>query len=329
MKPVAPSERGAALLAVLVLVVIMGGIAAAAFEKLRISTALAMNGASLDQSRAYAVGVETLLALRVDDLIAESPETTTLAGNWNGQVRSIQLPGDGDAEGAISDGGNCFNINSVATGEVATNLQPRPIGIAQFANLMGVLGVPPAAAKEISESAADWVDSDSVPAPEGAEDAAYARTESPYRPANTLFAEVSELRAVAGMSPEIYRQVRPYLCALPTTDLSPINVNTLLPDQAPLIAMLAPDAISVGMAREVLARRPAAGWSHASEFWQDPMLKRAAMPPESQSQPQLATRWFALDLKVRLRGSELRETALIDARRLPARVALRRWGTDE
>ena len=143
MKPAVPrSERGAALLAVLVLVVIMSGIAAGAFEKLRVSTAMAMNGASLDQSRAYAVGVETLLALRVDDLVAESPDMTTLAGGWNGDTRTIDLPGEGQADGTITDGGNCFNLNSLVTGERPTELKSRPLGIQQFAGLMRVLGVP-------------------------------------------------------------------------------------------------------------------------------------------------------------------------------------------
>ncbi len=69
-----PSERGAALLAVLLLVAVMGAIAATAFEKLRLSTAVALNAASLDQARAYALGVEKLLALRAEDLIRADPE---------------------------------------------------------------------------------------------------------------------------------------------------------------------------------------------------------------------------------------------------------------
>jgi general secretion pathway protein K len=328
--PPAPrSERGAALLAVLVLVVIMSGIAVGAFEKLRVATATAINGASLDQSRAYAIGVETLLALRIDDLVAASPEKTTLAGGWNGDRRRIELPVGGEADARISDGGNCFNINSLVEGEQPTLLKARPLGVSEFANLMRVLGIAEAPAREIAAAATDWADSDSVPGPNGAEDGAYASAEPPYRPANTFFAEVSELRAIAGMSPDVYRRIRPFLCALPTADLSPINVNTLLPDQAPLIAMLAPDSINVGAVRQVLLRRPATGWTNISQFWQDPVLRGAVLPLDAQLQPQLKTSWFAVDLAVRLRGSELVETALVDARRTPSRVAVRRWGPDE
>lgn len=323
------SERGAALLAVLLLVAVMGAIAVSVFEKLRLSTALASNGASLDQARAYAVGIETLLTLRVDDLAAATPGITTLEGDWNRVVRRIELPGAGEAEGAISDGGNCFNLNSLGQGEDPAALTPRPAGIAQFTAMMNVAGVPGVQAHRIAEAAADWVDSDHEPGPLGAEDAAYAGLDEPYRPGNTLFAEVSELRAVAGVTPAIYARLRPFLCALPATDLSPINVNTLMPDQAPVLAMLSPGGISIVTARAAIAQRPAYGWKDVAEFWSTRAMAGVAPTPEARGQVLLDTRWFALDLKVGYGGAELYETALVDARFAPSRIAVRRWGKDE
>jgi general secretion pathway protein K len=317
------------LLVVLLLVSVMGAIAAAALEKLRLSTALAVNSAGLDQARAFAIGIESLLALRADDIIAASPERTTLAGGWNGQTRRLPMPGGGLAEVTIRDGGNCFNINSVAEGMPPRPLLPRAAGIAQFTALMRLLEVPEGPAQQIAAAAADWVDSDQDQSRRGAEDRAYDGGERPYRTGGTLFAEVSELRAVAGMTPEIYEQVRPWLCALPSADLSPINVNTLSPDQAPLLAMLAPEQISLEAARMVLARRPAAGWGSLSDFYQEPQLARVVVQDDVLTQPQLRTRWFALDLRVELQGAELIETALVDARIAPARVVVRRWGSDD
>lgn len=329
MSAVPNRERGAALLAVLLLVAVMGAIAASALERLRYSTALATNGAALDQARAYAVGLETLLAVRVDDLLASSPGVTTLAGGWNGQRRAVELRGEGEAEGTIRDGGNCFNINSVADGSNPLSLAPRPAGIDQFAALMGLLGLSEAEARRIAESAADWVDSDRDVHARGAEDSAYASAAPPYRPGNTLFAEVSELRAVSGMTPEIYARLRPFLCALPTADLSPINVNTLLPDQAPLIAMLSPGRIGLNEARVAIAQRPGAGWESRSAFWASRALSGASPPLDVSNQVQLSTRWFSLDLRIRFGGAELIETALIDARLRPSRIAVRRWGAED
>jgi general secretion pathway protein K len=326
---VPPGERGAALLAVLLLVAVMGALATGALERLRLSTALAVNNAALDQARAFAVGVESLLTLTADDLIAASPERTTLAGGWNGQPRRIPMPGGGLVEATIRDGGNCFNINSVVEGGLPTALTPRPRGVEQFAGLMRLLDVPEQEARRIAEAAGDWVDADEDRSREGAEDADYAAGGDGRRVGNTFFAEVSELRAVAGVNADIYTRLRPWLCALPVTDLSPINPNTLSPDQALLLAMLAPGQISIERARQVIADRPAAGWNSTDDFWALPALQQVVVPLDVRLQPQLRTRWFALDLRVELQGAELDETALVDARIAPARVVVRRWGSDD
>jgi general secretion pathway protein K len=328
-RPIPARERGAALLAVLLLVAIMGAIAAGAMERLRLSTALAANGAALDQARAFAVGIESLLALRVDDMIAAKPEITTLEGGWNRAVRSVELPGGGVALARIADGGNCFNLNSLALGDDPLALTPRPLGIAQFAALMRVLDISEPEARHVSESAADWIDGDREPGARGAEDSIYGAADPPYRTGNTLFAEVSELRAVAGVTPGLYARIRPFLCALPTTDLSPINVNTLLPEQAPLLAMLAPGAIGLGTARTAIAKRPAAGWRSQADFWRVRALGGITPPLDALNQVQLSTRWFSVDLRINHGGAELIETALVDARLRPARIAVRRWGIED
>jgi len=212
----------------------------------------------------------------------------------------VPLPGGALAETRVRDGGNCFNVNSVVEGMAQTALVRRPSGVSQFAGLMTALGTPEADARRIAEAAADWADSDSAPGPAGAEDEAYAVGSSPYRTGNTLFAEPGELLALAGMTPEIYARLRPWLCALPVSDLSPININTLSPDQAPLLAMLAPGQLSVATARRVIASRPADGWANQIEFWRLDALRGLAVPLDAQLQPQLRTRWFALDVRVGL-----------------------------
>ena len=326
---VPPSERGAALLAVLVLVVIMAAIAAGAFERLRLSTAMAMNGAALDQARSYALGVENLLALRIDDLAGEDPYVTTLAGDWNGTPRRIPLPGEGLATGIIRDGGNCFNLNSLVQGEATTSLVQRPAAIEQFVGLMRVLGLPEPTARRVAAATADWADSDSETGPQGAEDSAYAGGEPAYRTGNTLLADPSELRAVAGVTPEIYAQLRPYLCALPAADMSPINVNTLLPRDAPLLAMFAPDKVRPERARGLIGARPPAGWRNTYDFWRSAELAGLETSADPMSQLQLKTHWFTIDLAVAFQDAEMEEWALVDARLSPAKVVARRWGGGE
>ena len=328
-RPVPSSERGAALLAVLVLVVIMAAIAAGAFERLRLSTAMAMNGAALDQARGYALGVEDLLALRIDDLAGQDAYVTTLAGDWNGTARRIPLPGEGLATGTIRDGGNCFNLNSLVQGDVGAGLMQRPAGIEQFVNLMIVLGLPEPAARRVAAATADWLDSDDDPGPQGAEDSAYSGGEPVYRAGNTLMADRTELRAVAGVTPEIYQQLKPYLCALPAADMSAINVNTLLPRDAPLLAMFAPARTRPDRVRGLIASRPQNGWRNTYDFWHSAEQAGLETNVDPMSQLQLKTYWFTIDLSVSYADAEMEEWALVDARLAPAKVVARRWGGGE
>jgi len=326
MRRMREGERGAALLAVLLLVAITGAIAAAALERLRLSRAVAENATAIEQARAFAIGVEQLAILTLDDRIAESPDRTLDTG-WNGAVRRIGLPGGAMAEVRVRDGGNCFNLNSLVEGDPRTALTRRPSGVSQFTGLMLALEVPEGEARRIAEATADWIDSDSDPGPVGAEDAAYAAGDAPYRTGNTLFADPGELRAIAGVSPALYRRLRPWLCAPPTSDLSPLNINTLRPEQAALLAMLAPGQLSLERARQVLANRPSTGWGNQIEFWRTETLSGLNVPLDVQLQPQLKTVWYTFDIAVSVGDSHFDEHVLVDARLQPSRVVARRWGS--
>ncbi|WP_166036803.1 type II secretion system minor pseudopilin GspK [Sphingosinicella sp. YJ22] len=326
-RPIPQRERGAALLAVLILVAITGAIAAASLEKLRLSRMVAANVVALDQARHSAIGAEQLGMLIVNDLVVQDRTKTTLAGDWNGGVRRVPMPGGGAVEARLRDGGNCFNVNSVVQGE-PDNLVRRGSGVDQFVALMMLRGVPEPDARRIAEAAADWADTDTIAGPGGAEDSAYASGPQPFRTANTLFADVSELRVLPAMRPEHFARVRPWLCALPVAELSPINVNTLLPGQALLLSALVQGRLSEEAARRVLAMRPAAGWNNAVEFWRTGMLRGLPIPLDVQQQPQVRTDWFVIDVRSNLGESEFFETALVDARFQPVRLAQRRWARE-
>ena len=317
------SERGAALLTVLLLVSVMAVLSASALERLRLSTRLAANAGAIDQARAYALAAEQIAASRISSLVDADPARTPLG--WAGRETNLPLPG-GIATAVVRDGGNCFNLNSVVSGQAGTPLIARPVGIAQFENLMQILGIGEGEAHKVAVSLADWIDSDTQAQPEGAEDGAYAGGETPYKTANTLIADPSELRAVAGVTPELYEKVRPWVCALPATDLSPLNVNTLTPEQAPLLAMLQPAIISPDRARALIAGRPVGGWESTTQFWQQFASQGQVIDLGVQQQLFVRTRWFGLHLHVQLGDSEVDETALIDASVPPAKLVRRNWG---
>jgi general secretion pathway protein K len=311
-------ERGAALLSVLLLVAVMATVAATALDRIGVGTHLATNAATVGQGRAFLESAELLASTRIEDLLAADPEKTLGAG-WVGLERRIATPDGGTVRAGIEDGGNCFNLNSLVQQTEDGRLVARPTAVNQFAALMAMVGIDAGEAARIAASASDYIDSDGVPQNLGAEDG------GKVLPANHLMADPSELRAVAGVTDRQYDLINRWVCALPSTELSGININTLTPDQSPLIAMLAPGRIDPQRAKAAIAQRPAAGFSDALAFWQLPGLASIDLPSGAVDQVKMRTSFFILSVRVESSDIDVRETALIDARARPARVIRRSW----
>ncbi len=316
-----PDERGAALLTVLMMVAVIAVIAAASLDRLTLATRASVNLIALSQARAYGLAAENIASSRIADLLAADGKKTTLAGNWMG--RAVPFPIDGGtATAKLNDGGNCFNVNSLVLGDVKTGFKVNSIAISQFEALMVLASIPENQANGLALAAADWIDSDTAPLPGGAEDAAY----SPSLAANSLMVDASEIRSLAGMTAAHYNLIRPWVCALPETGLSPINVNTLTPGQAPLIAMMIPGRLATQTAKRMIDERPASGYASAVDFWKLPALNGLTPAAEVMEQTQVRTRWFVLDVSVALAGAEHRQISLIDAANPPPRVVSRNFG---
>lgn len=317
-------ERGAALLTVLLLVAIVAVLAGTGLEKLRLATRLTGNAVALDQARALAFAAEALATGPISELLRRDPDRVTLLGGWSD--RPVLLPfAGGGAVARVTDGGNCFNLNSLVT-ELDGQYVADPSTIAQFVRLARLVGVP--GGEAIAAAATDWIDSDDQPLPNGAEDGDYRGLAVPYRTAGTLMADRSELRAVAGVTPTAYARLRPWLCTLPQARRATLNVNTMAPEQAPLLAMLLPDTLGVEGARALLLRRPPTGYDSAEAFWKVPALGGSTADPAAQAQVGVTSRWFALAVDVTIGTTELQERALIDATTLPARLVSRQWGEE-
>lgn len=328
-RPDRGSERGAALLTVLMLVAVIAVLAGGALERLRLSTRLAGNAIGGEQARAYAYAAEALALSRVTDQLGRDKTRVSLAGGWSGRPFGLPLPGGGVAVARVTDGGNCFNLN----GLVLPGVEPRTYSSnagarVVFVRLMRLIEVPAQAAETIAASASDWIDSDQDQQPSGGEDTLYRGRETSYRTAGTLMSDPSELRAVNGMTPEIYAQLRPWICTLPKPAMSTININTLAPEQAALVAMQMPDTLTVQAARGALLRRPPDGFKDAAAFWNQITLAKGAAPDQGAGQTGVTTSWFALRVDVTAGDTVIEEHALIDANRLPARLAARQWGED-
>lgn len=314
-------ERGAALLTVLLLVAVMAAVSATALDRLALATRLTGNASLASQGRQWLGMAEQLTAVRLEQLLAGDPRKTTLAGDWHGTPRTVDLPDGGRVTATVTDAGNCFNLNSLVarTGEGLLIVQPS--AVAQFAALMTSLGVEPGRATGIAAAAADWIDSDGAMLPGGAEDGRHAP--------NRAMAHESEFTRVAGVTTETAVMLRPWTCALPLHQPSEINVNTLTPEQAPLLAMLAPERLAVGRARAVLAQRPAGGFANADEFWRSPLLRNVTTGPDAAQQVAVRSRWFLLKAQASGGGQSIGERALLGERDGKVVLLRREWTSGE
>lgn len=322
-----PDERGVALLTVLLLVAVMSVIAIAVLDDIRFGVRRAANVAGVGQAQLYALGVEELARVRVGRLSRLDSGRTTLKGDWNGRAFSFPIE-NGVLTGRITDATGCFNLNSVveARGE---RLIRRDLGVRQFVILMGALGIPAGRGQTLADNLADWIDSDDI-SMGGAEDQDYARARPAYRTGGALLAEVSELRAVRGFTPEVYDRLRPYVCAPPTADLSPVNVNTLSPDRGALITMITLGAITPEAGARLLAGRPTDGWDNLPNFWNEPLLVDQTPEDAARDQVALRTRFFGVDAEVTFANSSATLNALLEVDASGAvRLAARRWTRDE
>ena len=312
MTPHGPEERGAALLAVLLLVAVMAVIAATALDRLMLATRIAGSAATVDQGRAYAFAAEQIALRRVNNLMSRDAARLTLDGGWLGRDFTLPLPG-GVGTARLADANNCFILNSLAAEVIPGKLSQRAGAVAQFAGLMKLVGVGDSEAQQIAGAAADWIDSDSNDGPMGAEDSVYRGMQSSYLTANRKMADISELRAVRGVTPKIYDRIKPWICVLPVAEPVKLNVNTLTPEQAPLIAMLMPGELTVADARAALAARPAGGYGSSVRFWEARVFEGRKPSQDVAEQAGVNSRWLALTTHVKVGDGVLTARSLIDA----------------
>ena len=320
-----PKERGAALLTVLLLVAVMATVAATALDRVGLATRLTGNARGAAQAQAWLATAELIAMTRIDDWLETQPKRVTTAGNWLGVPLSIDLPDGMRVRAIVGDGGNCFNLNALVHLTGKKLLAPRPEGLLEFAALMSAVGIDPARARKIAAAASDYIDSDQAPGRDGLEAGGYPPG---ALPANRAMTDRSELRAVPGVSAQDYARLERWLCALPIVGKSPINVNTLRPEEAPLLVMLTQGGVDPARARAILAQTPAAGYGGANEFFNAPGFVSLTIPGAARQQAQVTTEFFTLNARVDSReaGQLLAERALIDARQVPARLISRQWG---
>jgi len=150
---------------------------------------------------------------------------------WNPVLPPTYPLDEGWMRGTLEDLQGRFNLNRLAKrpqggqGAVASRFTPAQ---EQFIRLLQALGDPPVSEQDailITESVSDWLDADTEPSPDGAEDDYYGSQTPAYRAANRSMSSVSELRAVANMTPDIFQALAPWVTVWPA-EPAPLNIHT-------------------------------------------------------------------------------------------------------
>ncbi len=225
-------QRGAALVFAMVVLLVVAGLAATIATQFEFSIRSAENRLHGGQAQAYLGGTESLgIAILARDS-RMSANTDHLAEDWARKVPDFPVEG-GWVRASLEDAQGRFNINSLvhkarsqsaASGEAArfTAAQRRFIRLLQT---FEQAGLSQAESIEVTEAVIDWLDEDDeVTGFGGAESDYYLRLQQAYRPANGPLVDITELRQVRFITPELYQQLRDYLVALPQ-DVG-LNVNT-------------------------------------------------------------------------------------------------------
>lgn len=304
-----PQDSGAALALVLVMLAIMSMLAAAVLETSRFSIRRTANQAGLEQARWYLLGAEGYALRQIARLQDAQSQATIDQADW--QQTPVTLPLDAGAMTLrLRDGSNCFNLNSlVLLGEDGA-LVASPGGQIQFARLLDAAGVrlPGAPAAAV----ADWIDSDQVPLPGGAEDATYAVDGRSVRTGDTLLGDLGELRRVAGFSDQVVDAVAPLACVRPDASPTVINVNTILPQQAAVLSAVMGDGVSLSTAQDIIRSRPRGGWADVDAFLAHPRLSGLEAPAALRAQLAVTSRYYVLEASVRTGESSENALSLID-----------------
>jgi len=271
-------QRGVALLVVLLLVATLALVAISITEQTTFMAARSINERARAETLWRAFGAETLAAAAAEAAYEASGGKVSLDDPWMTEPLIVPMD-DGSARIFFADNTICLNINSL--GEPAPGGGAGIVGptIQEFSLLARNLGLSEFEGEALAEAIADWVDGDTRRRPRGAEDEYYTDLPSPYRTGNQPVASVSEIRAVRGVSRDIYAALKPFLCAHPDSKQSLMNVNMLTERHAPLLAasfeMMAKEgkSVTVLQAAEIIADRPPGGWPDIEGFLAQPKVK--------------------------------------------------------
>ena len=335
-RPRIAAQGGAALVVALLVFALCTALIVGLEKEFALIYQRGANSFLAEQGDAYLRGAEQLsaevLAADYDSDQKRDKPRDELSEIWN-QKATYSLDEGGFLSGALQDLQGRYNLNRLAEAPRSSqgNEGPRfSPAQEQFIRLLQALEgveVPRQQAIELSQAVSDWLDTDNDTRPDGAEDDYYYGLTPAHRAANRLMISVTELRAVKGMTPAIYRALAPLVTAWPQ-DARPLNIHTAPAavlrsinvdgDLEPLTAM--------DGQRLVEYREETGGFADVEDFFVQAALDEQAMQG---LRPLLgeSSAWFLLEATVEVAERQMRLYSVLQRKGRSVQVAVRASGT--
>ena len=336
-------QQGAALVIALLVFALAAALMVGVQRDFTLQLQRSTNTFFAEQGWSFLLGAESLaeLALRLDadeDGRSDAP-VDSLLEVWAQPQAPFPLDGIGFLSGDLYDLQGRFNLNGLVesprqpggqrTGEGAPDGQdpgaeeqdaPPPVNESndpskrlntqQRVFLRLLLSIEEAElnrgeAMRLVERVSDFIDADRTPRLDGAESEVYLTSAFPYRPPNRPLASVSELRAVDGITPELYTLIAPYLTVWPVEG-SKVNILTAPPQ---LLAALAGDDAFEPLASQEVARivelRSEGMITDVDTYLSDALFTNSTTT-ELREMIDVKSDWFLLDARVDIADRERR-----------------------
>ncbi len=308
-------QHGVALIVVLLLLAIMTTIAAQMSDRMVVQFHRSASQSNHQQAYWYSVGVESLAKIAIKQSIKDDPDSVNLSQVWALDKKTYPLD-FGTAVGGIVDKQACFNLNALASAGQSSSIDQRPYLVRIWLKILENAGEENYLAESVADSSWEFMDNNqTVQSLSGVEDSSYEAFTPPYVAPNGFIADISELRAINGVSAALFTDVEHLICALPTSEWK-LNINTIKEEQAEILTALFSPVLTLSDAQSLINDRPYEGWESVDEFLAMAAIHVIDDKIKSSAKPYLSviSQYFELDTEVIVEQSRVRVRSLLHSK---------------
>lgn len=262
-------QKGVALLVVLILLVMMSALAAKISQQFCRNLQKTHYQVSQQQLRWAMQAQEKVVKDRLQTDATGENKALNLDGDWH---QPLETRGeDYTVVSQVEDAQDCFNVNNllaaekIPQGQNAPAVPEKPRNEQIVEQILTESGISHTTAEEVYQQLVDYLDGDATTAKDGAESDAWAGVLPARQPANQMMRTIAEIKQLPAFPVAAYPKVSKLLCALPDS-ASKVDVNTLKPEQAALLAALFPGKLTEDDAVRLIDSRPETGWENMETF---------------------------------------------------------------